>query len=281
MMENVVAERVRNATLTKSQQKIAEHIIRNVQRVGSMTSLELAGEIGVSDASIIRFARAIGYDGYADMKEDVYSMLAQNAFGGLSLTERLSRNTEKYGGTGSPAEFLDLMQSNLDSVFRNNDPELFVQSAEQLIQAEHRYVIGQRGCKGTATQFARLLSFMLPRVHVLLDGECQQIHALQDAGPEDAAMMFVFSRFYRVDLNYASLARDRGVKLTLITNVLSGPLTPYADTIIHIDTENMSFFHSTIAGDMAGEYLLKLISDRVDYKERIEEVDEITEPERL
>ena len=70
MMENVVAERVRNATLTKSQQKIAEHIIRNVQRVGSMTSLELAGEIGVSDASIIRFARAIGYDGYADMTKN-------------------------------------------------------------------------------------------------------------------------------------------------------------------------------------------------------------------
>ncbi len=280
-MENVIAQRVRTASLTKSQQKIAEYIIRNTDRVGSMTSLDIAGEIGVSDASVIRFARAIGYEGYADMKEDIYRMLVENAYGGMSLSERLSRNTEKYGSAGSPAEFLALMQGNLDSVFRNNDPEIFSQAADALVKAENRYVIGQRGCKGTATQFSRLLSFMLPRVHMLLDGECQQIHALQDGTPRDAAVMFVFSRFYLTDLNYVKLARSRGVKLTLVTNVLSGPLTPYADYIIHIDTENMSFFHSTIAGDMVGEYLLKLIGDRVDYTQRIEEVDKITEPERL
>lgn len=280
-MENVIAQRVRTARLTKSQQKIAEYIIRNTERVGSMASLDIAGEIGVSDASVIRFARAIGYEGFADMKEDIYRMLVENAYGGSSLAERLNKNIEKYGSAGSPAEFLALMQGNLDSVFRNNDPEIFSQAADALVKAENRYVIGQRGCKGTATQFARLLSFMLPRVHVLLDGECQQIHALQDGTPRDAAVMFVFSRFYLTDLNYVKLARSRGVKLTLVTNVLSGPLTPYADHIIHIDTENMSFFHSTIAGDMVGEYLLKLIGDRVDYTQRIEEVDEITEPERL
>ena len=279
-MENVIAKRVRAATLTKSQQKIAEFIIRNIQRVGTMTSLDIAKEIGVSDASVIRFSRAIGYEGYAELKDDVYRMLAENAFGGQSLSERLRKNADKYGGSG-PAEFLALMQSNLESVFQNNTPENFRAAAESMVKAENHYVIGQRGNKVTAAQFARLLSFMLPRVHTLLDGECQQIHALQDAGKDDVALMFVFSRFYKTDLSYAKLAHERGAKLILVTNVLSGPLTPYADQIIHISTENMSFFHSTVAADMAGEYLLKLIGDQLDYKDRIEEVDRITEPERL
>lgn len=279
-MENVIARRVREATLTKSQQKIAEYIIRNVQRVGSMTSLDVAGEIGVSDASVIRFARAIGYEGYADMKDDIYRVLAESAFGGASLSDRLQKNAEKYGG-GGQAEFLALMQSNLESVFRNNDPEVFSRAAKLIAGAEHRYVIGQRGCKGTATQFARLLSFMLPRVQLILDGECQQLHAMQDATARDTAVMFVFSRFYKSDISYAALARSRDAALILVTNVLSGPLTSFADHIIHVDTENMSFFHSTVAGDMAGEYLLKLIGDRLDYKERIDEIDKLTESERL
>ena len=279
-MENVIARRVREATLTKSQQKIAEYIIRNVQRVGSMTSLDIAGEIGVSDASVIRFARAIGYEGFADMKEDIYRVIAESAFGGGTLSDRLRKNTEKYGG-GGPAEFLALMQGNLESVFRNNDPDSFLLAAESLVRAENRYVIGQRGNKGTAAQFARLLSFMLSRVYTLLDGECQQLHAMQDATDADAAVMFVFSRFYRSDLSYVGLARSRGVKLTLVTNAAASPLTPFADYIIHINTENMSFFNSTLAAHMAGEYLLKLIGDRVDYKERIDEIDRLTEFERL
>ena len=51
------------------------------------------------------------------------------------------------------------MQGNLESVFRNNDPDSFLLAAESLVRAENRYVIGQRGNKGTAAQFARLLSF--------------------------------------------------------------------------------------------------------------------------
>lgn len=40
-----------------------------------MSSMDVAKEIGVSDASIIRFARAIGYLGFTDLKNDIYNSL--------------------------------------------------------------------------------------------------------------------------------------------------------------------------------------------------------------
>ena len=45
-----------------------------------MSSLAVAREVGVSDASIIRFSRAIGYKGFADLKNDLHSNLTQDVY---------------------------------------------------------------------------------------------------------------------------------------------------------------------------------------------------------
>ena len=280
-MENIIAERVKTATLTKSQQKIAEFFIRNIGRVGSLSSLDAAREIGVSDASVIRFSRAIGFEGYADLKDNVYQMLAENAQGGLSLTERLTKNAERFGGAGDPAAFLALMESNIESAFRDNDPACFERIAEALVSAENRYIVGLRGCRGAAIQTARLLHYMLPRVHTVLDGNSETLHDFRDLTEKDAVLMLVFSRFYKIDLSFARLARERGARLFILTDTVAGPLTAYSEETVRIASDNMSFFHSTIGMDLAAEYILKLISDRVDCHKRIRQIDAITEPDRL
>ena len=280
-MENIIAERVKTATLTKSQQKIADFFIRNTERVGSLTSLDVAREIGVSDASVIRFSRAIGFEGYADLKDNVYRMLVENSRGGLSLTERLAQNTERFGGAGDPAAFLALMESNVEAVFRDNDPACFARIAAALVEAKDRYILGLRGCRGAASQTARLLRYMLPRVHAVLDGNSETLHDFRDLSAGDAVLMMVFSRFYKIDMSFVRLAKERGARLFLITDDVAGPLSSWAEETVRVATDNMSFFHSTIGVDLTVEYILKLVSDRVDCRRRIEEIDAITEPDRL
>ena len=278
-MNNLIAERVRGKSLTKSQRKIADYFIRNQERIAALSSLEAAEEIGVSDASIIRFSRAIGYKGYADLKADIYRSLVEDAGRGISLGERLDLNAEKYG-TGS-VRFLELMQQNITAVFRQNRPEDFEKIADILIASKNRYVVGMRGCRGMAVKFGRILTFMLPGVHTLTDGECPSISSLQDISGEDVLLMFVFSRFYKIDLQMVKLAGQRGAKVLLVTDDPAGPLSPYADMTLLTASSNMSFFHSTAATELIGEYILDLISTRVDCRERIEERDRITGEQRL
>lgn len=54
-MTNILAERIKNANLTKTQKKIADYFISNQERIGSLSSIEAAQEIGVSDASHYSF----------------------------------------------------------------------------------------------------------------------------------------------------------------------------------------------------------------------------------
>lgn len=84
-MGSIIAERVKGATLTKAQRKIAKYFIHNPERVGMSSSMEVARAIGVSDASITRFARAIGYEGFTDLKADIYNSLVNQATAGTAF----------------------------------------------------------------------------------------------------------------------------------------------------------------------------------------------------
>ena len=241
-MTNILTAKIQNAKLTKTQEKIARYFLRNMEHIGSLSSMEVAKEIGVSDASIIRFSRSIGYEGFADLKADIYKALVENAYSGLSLTQRMAKSAMQYGDADLDARFLDMMQRNLTNSFRINDTADFQKVAQMLIQSRKRFVIGLRGCRGVASQFSRLMSFMLPNVVHLQDSECVSINALQDAAEEDVVLMFVFSRFYKIDEHYLKMAQKRGAKICLITDEMVGPLTGFADVILHAETENMSFF---------------------------------------
>lgn len=285
-MENVIADRVKNARLTKVQQKIAEYFIQNPERVGMSSSMEVAKAIGVSDASITRFARAIGYEGFTDLKNDIYSNLAMQATGGvnsLSLTERFDENRIKYGGDGSSADYMRILQYNLERTLHQNTEEQFQQAVELLCRAKHRYIIGFRGCLGVASQCAWLLRFLLDHIVCISDEGPGAVGSLQDISPKDCVLFFSISRYYKVDLKLAQLARKRGARICLVTNSVLSPLANLADVALLAETKHVSFFNSSAALNLISEYLVTKVAQTLpeEYRQRASERDELTAELRL
>lgn len=268
---DMLSERIKSLELTKKQKVIAEYFIQNQERLGSLTSMEVAKEIGVSDASVIRFSRLIGFAGYADLKNHIYEMLVEQAAPGLSLTERCALNQGKYEKGDTAARFRQLIRHNTAYVFQQNESEDFERTAELLVSAGTRYVIGVRGCRGIALQFGRLLSFMLPHVVTMTDGDCSSVSLLQDVEPGDAVIAFALSRFYKTDVGCLRLAKNRGARICLVTDEAGGPLRGFADIVLLVDISGVSFFHSTIGAGIIAEYILSLVSGKAEFQERIKE----------
>lgn len=274
-------ERIRQSKLTKTQEKIANYFLKNQERVGNLSSQEVAQEIGVSDASIIRFSRVIGYSGYADLKDHIYGMLVENAFSGLSLSERMDQNAGRYSNTDTAKRFVEIAHQNVDKVFRYNQMEQVEELADRIISADRRYIVGLRGCRGLALNCSRILAFMLPSVSCITDGECASISMLQDLTDKDVMILYVFSRYYKVDVSYLEIARGRGTYIAIVTDEAAGALSSYADRVFTVPTENMSFFHSTIGATLFSDLLLNLVERKVDCRGRIEERDAVLEEQRL
>ena len=209
-------------------------------------------------------------------------MLVDNVRKSRNLRERQEKNTEAFGQYENPEEaYSEMIQENLSSVFRDNTQEDFSRAADILIHAEHRYIAGMRGLCGVAAQFGRLLSFILPGVRVLQEEEYPSIRHLQDLTDKDVLFVFAYSRFYRQDPEYVRYARDRNARVCLVTNDITGPLSAFGDVVLIAATAGVSFFHSTISAAAISEYILKLVSDRVDCRNRLEEMDRITEGQLL
>ena len=113
-----------------------------------MTAKEIGKEIGVSDASVIRFARTIGFDGFSDMKEYIQHELAKDRekIGKHSLYDRFTMQTHKYiKSKDSINEVIQLMGINLDTSLRQNSEERYEDAADRLLKADKKVIIGLRG----------------------------------------------------------------------------------------------------------------------------------------
>ena len=53
--------------LTGSEKKVADYILGNYMEVLDYTVIELAEKADVSDATVVRFCRSVGYKGFQDL----------------------------------------------------------------------------------------------------------------------------------------------------------------------------------------------------------------------
>ena len=56
---------------SKNQRVLARHVLANYQAVAFVTVAQLAAQSGVSEATIVRFAKALGFDGYPAFQKEI------------------------------------------------------------------------------------------------------------------------------------------------------------------------------------------------------------------
>ena len=64
-----LSELIHNANLTKTQKMIAKYILDHSADACFMTSTEIALKLNVSESSVIRFSRSLGFSGFMDFQK--------------------------------------------------------------------------------------------------------------------------------------------------------------------------------------------------------------------
>ena len=74
--------------LRKSEVKVANYVLHDPAAVMHISMADLAAEVGVSEPTIVRFCRAVGCQGFQDLKLKLAQSLAAGAtFGQFSISE--------------------------------------------------------------------------------------------------------------------------------------------------------------------------------------------------
>lgn len=64
-------ETIHSANLTKTQKMIGQYVLDNSADACFMTSTEIAMKLGVSESSVIRFSRSLGFSGFMDFQKSL------------------------------------------------------------------------------------------------------------------------------------------------------------------------------------------------------------------
>lgn len=247
---------------TKSQMKIADYVTKNPKRVIGLTARELGKEIGVSDATIIRFTRAAGFDGYAEFQEQIRKDLREknNKIGKYSLYDRYAIQIKKHNeGHGRVEEALRLMEMNLETSIHQNSEESYERIVSAILGAGTKMIIGLRGGLAPARQFARLLAMITTDTRVITGDDQESLTSLMDLSEKDIAVFLNFPRYYKVDEKISGILKKNHVKIVLITDSMASPVAKYAWEVLLVETEHCGFFHSMIGVEAVLEYLVILM----------------------
>ena len=75
-MDTSLQQRIQSADLTRTEKRIADYFLDHSESLYFMTARDIAQELGVSDTSIIRLCRALGYRGFRELQESQRAELA-------------------------------------------------------------------------------------------------------------------------------------------------------------------------------------------------------------
>ncbi|MCQ2400456.1 MAG: MurR/RpiR family transcriptional regulator [Lachnospiraceae bacterium] len=231
-MYNNILSRISSefAGLTKSGKALADYILKNKTSVQYMSITSLADASGVSEASITRFCRNLGLEGYNELKLSL-------AIAGSPMSENNFHSEEgKKGYIEETAGFL--LKKNTRAMeetvsLMNRDA---IEKAVRLLREAHRVLcFGQGGSNVTALEAWALFSTVSPKFIHISDSHFQAMCTAL-CGPLDVILFFSYSGATRELKDIIKISRSLGVKLILITRYEKTPASRLADVILQCGT---------------------------------------------
>ena len=147
-MRDLLALRAVHGELSTIERRIADFIVENPLCVRDRSSQQLANTLAVSQSSVVKFAKRLGFRGYPDMKLSITEALAREAARSSPVIASTDPDTAR-------AEALSRGKAAADDETRAvNTPEIMAHAVRRLAAAETIFVAGDGGGSLAAQGFA-------------------------------------------------------------------------------------------------------------------------------
>lgn len=242
--------------LTKSEKRIADYINENQDAAAFMPAAEIAASLGLSEPTMARFARALGFDSYPALRE----MLQSKFRNWVNHSSRIRSRLSDLRVDGDIYERLvsseiDFLTESLHSL----DRDAFKQAVELLRTHQRVFVFGL----GPAVSLVDLLEIRLVR-------SARHVIPLRTYGRDildplllmtkgDLLIAIGFRSVNRYLQTVLEVANQRGAPVILVTDTLGDMVGKNATVVLAARRGPVSAFHSlTVPMSIINALLLAL-----------------------
>jgi DNA-binding MurR/RpiR family transcriptional regulator len=245
-LRTLIAQRA--AELPKRLTQVAGYALEHPDEIAFGTVASIAANAEVQPSALVRFSRALGYQGFSDMQEVFRSRLRDRM---PDYGERLARIHDRGSSTSRSGLVLDgFLEAAGQSVsrFRESvDHEAVERAVEVLASAGTIYLIGLRRSFPIASYLAYAMGKLEIRT-VLVDGlagmAAEQARFIT-AG--DAVLPISFTPYASETVALTAAAKAAGAKIVAITDSVFSPLAAVADVRLEVSEADFEGFRSMAA----------------------------------
>ncbi|MDD3279730.1 MAG: MurR/RpiR family transcriptional regulator [Lachnospiraceae bacterium] len=235
-MEKTVKIRIQEiyAALRPSEQKVADWLLEYRGTGEELLMEELAGKMGVSQPTIVRFVKAMGYKGFKDFK---YSLMQENARKETDTV--LEENIKLYGFRLSsqdkleeiPGKIINTSVKMLEETLRSIQIKEYKQAVDAILQAENIVIYSVENSICTGSDLMTKLTYLGLNCRMYGDYYLQCVSA-NNLTKKDLAIGISYSGYSKDTVEMIRIARKSGAKTLVLTNFENALIGRYADILI-------------------------------------------------
>ncbi|GAB6281048.1 MAG: MurR/RpiR family transcriptional regulator [Thermovirga sp.] len=229
--------------------RVVEYLLKNMREAAFRSIGDVADDLGVSKAQLVRVSRMLGFDGYSQLKDSLQSaMLSQ-----VNPAAMLARVLDN--GQDLPTTIHRLEHANLDDTWSQIQPENVSSFCSMLKDAESVYCVGWGISSMVAESlFIRLRTMGMRAILMTRSGMTLQEQA-RSIRENDIVVVCELPSFVIEVTEAVEIAKRNGARLITITDSPAAPICRFSDLCFFVSAAS-PMFGSSIIGPLFLAHIL-------------------------
>ncbi len=237
----VEAVRKRQAGLTASERVIANYLLAHLRELPFLTGTAIAQAVGVSQMTVSRFLRSLGYGGLVAVKQELRKSLRRAP---LPASGKDQRPVGSSDGREWLARCLDTEIKALVAAYELAGTDEFRRTAEVIAQSTTVFVSAFQSVRGVALDFVQRLEIARDKVRFLggENGTYLELFATDDQSR--VLIVIDIQRYSKQARLLAEGAKKAGIPLVIVADKTCGWALRCTDFSFLVETNVGTFWES-------------------------------------
>lgn len=241
-----VLDKIKNEinSYSKGQKKVASFLTEQYDRAVFMTAAKIAFETGVSESTVVRFANALGFDGFPELLD----ALRDNVKSKITSLQRFEHTLENVENKDILSYVVSSDISKLKRTLEQTDNDMFDRAVNAIISAKKIYIMGIRSSSALASFLGFYFSIMFDDVRVISSNTMSEsFEQMLKISKDDVFIGISYPRYSLRTVKALKYAKANNAKVIALTDTKTSPLVEYSDITLLAESEMVSFVDSLVA----------------------------------
>lgn len=226
IMDNIL-ERIQSQIdgLSKGQKRIAHYIIENLDDAAFMTALKIGRAVNVSESTVVRFAKNMGYDGFPEFQDDLVKALKEK----INSANRIDINNSGMSHSKLLQYVFENDAQNIRDTLSSIDTDSFDMAVDTIVSARKVYIAAVRSAAPLADFLAFYLRISIDNViEVTSNSLNEMIEQMINVSQNDVVIGISFPRYSIRTLKAMEFANSHNARVIAITDSAHSPMNLYS-----------------------------------------------------